>query len=50
MESDDGVQAPEPALSRLPLPSLGRSDRDRPAGQADVVELPSAAALALTGR
>jgi cation-transporting P-type ATPase I len=37
-------------LSRLPLPPLGSSDRDRPAGQTDVVELPSAAALALTGR
>jgi magnesium-transporting ATPase (P-type) len=37
-------------LSRRPLPPLARSDRDRPVDQPDVRELPSAAALAPTGR
>jgi hypothetical protein len=37
-------------LSRLPLPPLARSDRERLAGRAGVVERPSAAAPARTGR
>lgn len=39
-----------PGLSRRPLPPLGKPDRDRPAGQRGVVELPSAAELAPTRR